>query len=228
MSDTELLDAFDLPERAKHDLPRVVNRLLGETFLYQDSEADKDDYYFVHRHRSVVEQVMNVAGFELLHDDYHRIFQVVSQFSYCRARYKLDESLMIVVLRKLYEDHAERLSLAADPVVTIGEVRDEYRAITGKPRDLGIGQYEDLLKKMRSLGLIETSDGRTIDARDSEGRLRLRGSVRMILPVKTADEMEAWLRKYRKAAEESTGGEDDEEDREYNSVQASEATDPAL
>jgi len=44
------------------------------------------------------------AGFQLLHDDYHRIFQVVSDYSYCRARYRLDETLMIVVLRKLYED----------------------------------------------------------------------------------------------------------------------------
>jgi len=33
--------------------------------------------------------------------------------------------------------------------------------------------------------------------RDSEARLRLRGSVKMILPVQTAEEMEAWLRKYR-------------------------------
>lgn len=207
MSEATLLDALDLPERAKRDLPRVVNRFLGETFLYQDHEDDKDDYYLVHRHRGVVEQVLNAAGFDLLHDDYHRIFQAVSHFSYCRARYKLDESLMIVVLRKLYEDHAERLSLANDPVVTVGEVRDEYRAITGRQRDLNIGQYEDLLKKMRGLGLIEMLDGRTISARESEARLRLRGSVRMILPVKSAEEMEAWLRKYRKAAEERSGEE---------------------
>ncbi len=41
---------------------------------------------------------------------------------------------MIVVLRKLYEDRTEHLSLASDPVVTIGEVREEYRTITGKER----------------------------------------------------------------------------------------------
>ena len=211
MSETVLLDTLDLPERAKRDMPRVVNRLLGETFLYQDHEDDKDDYYLTHRHRGVVAQVLNAAGFDLLHDDYHRIFQAVSQFSYCRARYKLDESLMVVVLRKLYEDHAERLSLASDPVVTVGEIRDEYRAITGRQRDLNIGQYEDLLKKMRTIGLIEMLDGRTISARESEARLRLRGSVRMILPVKSAEEMEAWLRKYRKAVEETTKIDDEAE-----------------
>lgn len=204
-----LIDSLDLPERARHDLPRLINRLLGETFLYQDIDADKDDYYFVHRHRAVVAQVLAAAGFELLHDDYHRIFQAASQFSYCRARFKLDETLMIVILRKLYEDHAERLKLASDPVVTIGDVREEFRAITGRPRDLGIVQYEELLRRMRALGLIDTLDGRTIDARRSESRLRLRGSVRMILPVKTAEELEAWLRKYRKAAEEQAeAGED--------------------
>ena len=198
-----ILEATALPEKARRDIPRVMNRLLGQTFLYQDSETDKDDYYFIHRHRPIFAALLTVAGFTLLHDDYHRIFQVVSDFSYCHQRYKLDESLMIVVLRKLYEEQVEQLSLAADPVVTIGEVREEYRTITGKERDLGVGQYEAILSRLRRLGLIEPLEGRSLDARDSEARLRLRGSVKMILPVQTAEEMEAWLRKYRAVEEES-------------------------
>jgi len=114
----------DIPEKSRRDFPRIINRLLGQTFLYQDVDGDKDDYYFVHRHRAVFESVFSLTGFNLLHDDYHRIFQVVSEYSYSRARYKLDESLMIVVLRKLYEDKTEHISLANDPVVTIGEVRE--------------------------------------------------------------------------------------------------------
>ncbi|MFQ5611384.1 MAG: DUF4194 domain-containing protein [Anaerolineae bacterium] len=192
-----VLETTSLPEKARREIPRVMNRLLGRTFLYQDKAEEKDDYYFVHRHRAVFAALLAVAGFTLLHDDYHRIFQVVSDFGYCRRRYKLDESLMIVVLRKLYEEHVEQLSLAADPVVTIGEVREEYRTITGKERDMGIGQYEAILRRLRHLGLIEPLDDRSLDVRNSEARLRLRGSVRMILPVQTAEEMEAWLRRYR-------------------------------
>jgi len=191
-----ILESTDLPEKARREVPRVINRLLGKTFLYQGDEADKEDYYLVHRHRNVFAALFTVAGFTLLHDDYHRIFQVVSDFGHCRQRYKLDESLMIVVLRKLYEEHSEKLSLARDPVVTIGEVREEYRTVTGRERTLGIGQYEDILRRLRRLGLIELVDGRSLDVRDSELRLRLRGSVKMILPVQTAEEMEAWLRKY--------------------------------
>lgn len=198
-----LLETTGLPEKARRDIPRVMNRLMGQTFLYQDSDGDKDDYYFVHRHRPIFTALLALAGFTLLHDDYHRIFQVISDFSYCHQRFKLDESLMIVVLRKLYEEQVEQLSLAADPVVTIGEVREEYRTITGKERDLGVGQYEAILSRLRRLGLIEPLDGRSLDARESEARLRLRGSVKMILPVQTAEEMEAWLRKYRAAEEES-------------------------
>ncbi|MBI3243073.1 MAG: DUF4194 domain-containing protein [Chloroflexi bacterium] len=199
---TVLPGLTDLPDKARRDLPRVVNRLLGETFLYQDVEEDKDDYYFVHRYRPVVESAVNLAGFNLLHDDYHRIFQAVSEFSYCRAHYRLDETLMIVVLRKLYEEHMERLSLANDPVVTVSEVREEYRAITGKERDLGIVQYETILRKLRTMGLVEALDGKTIDVRNGETRLRLRGSVKLILPVKTAGEMEAWVKKYQKVEKE--------------------------
>ncbi len=199
---TEVL-LTDIPEKSRRDVPRVVNRLLGQTFLYQDVESDKDDYYFIYRHRAVFEGLLALAGFNLLHDDYHRIFQVVSEYSYSRARYKLDESLMILVLRKLYEEKIEHLSLASDPVVTIGEVREEYRTITSKERDLPMGQYETLLRRLRALGLVDTIDGRNIDVRYADSRLRLRGSVRLILPIQTADEMEAWLRKYK------VGGEDE-------------------
>jgi hypothetical protein len=192
-----ILESTDLPEKARRQVSRVMNRLLGKTFLYQSDETDKEDYYLIHRHRDVFTNLFSVAGFTLLHDDYHRIFQVVSDLSYCRRRYKLDESLMIVVLRKLYEEHSKKLSLAKDPVVTIGEVREEYRTITGKERTLGIVQYEEILRRLRRLGLIELVDGRSLDVRDSELRLRLRGSVKMILPVQTAEEMEAWLRKYQ-------------------------------
>ncbi len=198
-----ILETTALPEKTRRDIPRVMNRLLGQTFLYQDVETDKEDYYFVHRHRAIFAALLALTGFTLLHDDYHRIFQVISDFSYSRQRYKLDESLMIVVLRKLYEEQAAQLNLATDPVVTVGEVREEYRTITGKERDLGIGQYEAIMRNLRRLGLIEPLDGRSLDVRDSEARLRLRGSVKMILPVQTAEEMEAWLRRYRVEDEDS-------------------------
>ena len=200
----ELTHLTQLPEKSQRDLPRVINRILGQVFIYQDKDEDKDDYYFIHRHREACEAALELAGYNLLHDDYHRIFQAISEFSYCRARYKLDETLMITVLRKLYEERIERLSLAQDPVVTIGEVREEYRTITGKERDLGITQYENLLRHLRALGLIDTLDGRTIDVRDTEARLRLRGSVRLILPVQTVDELDAWIRKYRSSEEEES------------------------
>lgn len=194
-----VLEATALPDKVRREVPRVMNRLLGGAFLYQEDEDGKEDYYLVYRHREVFETLLALSGFTLLHDDYHRIFQVVSDWSYCRRRYKLDETLMITVLRKLYEEQVARLSLAADPVVTVGEVREEYRTITGKERDLGIVQYETILRRLKRLGLVEPVDGRSIEVRDSEARMRLRGSVRLILPVQTAGEMEAWLRKYRSA-----------------------------
>jgi len=206
----DLLATTDLPEKTRREVPRVINRLLGQTFLYQDQDDDKEDYYLLYRHRDVFAALFAVVGFTLVHDDYHRIFQVVSEFSYCRKRYKLDESLMIVVLRKLYEEQGERLSLAKDPVVIVGEIREEYRTITGKERDLGVGQYDTLMRRMRALGLLDVVDARTLDVRDSELRLRLRGSVKMILPVQTAEEMEAWVRRYR-AADGDAGDEEDEE-----------------
>jgi hypothetical protein len=204
-----LLDAAGLPERTRKDVPRIVNRLLGQIFLYQDVETDKEDYYTLSRHRPVFDAALALAGFTLLHDDYHRVYQATSEYSYCRARFKLDETLMIVVLRKLYEEQSQQLRLAADPVVTVGDVREEYRTITGKERDLGVMQYEQILRRLRKLGLVDSIDGRSIDVRNSEARLRLRGSIKMILPVQSADELEAWVRRYRVTAVEADDGDEE-------------------
>ena len=210
-----LLETTDLPEKTTREIPRVMNRLLGQAFLYQDQDSDKEDYYLIYRHREVFETLFAAAGFTLIHDDYHRIFQIMSEYGYCRRRYKLDESLMIVVLRKLYEEQAEHLSLAKDPVVTVGEVREEFRTITGKERDLGIGQYDRIMRRLRRLGLVDAVDGRAIDVHESEARIRLRGSVKMILPVQTAEEMEAWVRRYR-VDDGSASEEPDDDDEDFD------------
>jgi hypothetical protein len=57
--------------------------------------------------------------------------------------------------------------------------------------------------------LVETIDGRNIDVRYGEARLRLRGSVKLILPIQSTDEMEAWLRKYRAGGSGEDEGEED-------------------
>ena len=81
-----ILESTDVPGKTRREIPRVMNRLLGQTFFYQDAEGDKDDYYLVHRHRAIFAALLAASGFRLLHDDYHRIFQVVSDFGACRRR----------------------------------------------------------------------------------------------------------------------------------------------
>ena len=48
-----ILKSTDLPEKTRNEIPRVMNRLVGQTFLYQEDDSDKDDYYLAYRHRAV-------------------------------------------------------------------------------------------------------------------------------------------------------------------------------
>jgi hypothetical protein len=57
-----LLEATDLPNNVRRETPRLINRLLGQTFLYQDKETDKDDYYLMYRHRAVFEALFALSA----------------------------------------------------------------------------------------------------------------------------------------------------------------------
>ena len=58
MDSDSFLTAAGLPDKARADFPRVVNRLLGQSFVYQDVETDKEDYYFIHRYQPAFEAAL--------------------------------------------------------------------------------------------------------------------------------------------------------------------------
>lgn len=62
-----------LNEQERQMLARCINRLLDETFILRQFE--RDEYYFVRRHQDALRAYLELADWELVHDDLNKSFR---------------------------------------------------------------------------------------------------------------------------------------------------------
>lgn len=113
-----------LGEQELERLKEVINRLLAVNCLVKDLERDK--YYFARRHRESLEQFFGFLGWWIEFDDRYECIFVSSPDSAHRRTLGRDESIWLLVLRLLYEEKRQGLSLSEHPVVTLHEIRSKY------------------------------------------------------------------------------------------------------
>ena len=118
---------------------RVVNWLLSHTYLVQASYQFDDnmrktnpDYIFAERNFGLLRDYLEYAGFGLERDTNYGVICLTSSYEYNRIRLDKMTTLMIYVLRLIYEEQRQELRLT-----------DEIFTSTG-----------DLIHKMISLGVI--------------------------------------------------------------------------
>lgn len=89
----------------------------------------RDYYYFILRYRQVFEAYINVLGYRLDINEEYGVVQMVNQENTNRLNLKLFESIILILLRILYDEKRSELSLSNDVIINVGEIQDKYLAL---------------------------------------------------------------------------------------------------
>ena len=134
----EAFEKLSLSEQ--ENFKRLVNWLLAHTYLLQGTYEFEDnlkrsnpDYLFVDRNFELFQDYLEYAGFRLERDSGYGVIFLTSGFEFNRVRLDLTTTLILYVLRLIYEEERENLSLSREIFTTTG----------------------DLVHKMISLGLVK-------------------------------------------------------------------------
>ena len=90
-------------QRDKDEFARVCNRLLSNCFICKNNEATRKDYYFVTKYRKEFQEYLSVLGYRLEINEEYGVIQVTNPMNYNRYNMKLMESIIILILRILYD-----------------------------------------------------------------------------------------------------------------------------
>ncbi|MCX7028647.1 MAG: DUF4194 domain-containing protein [Spirochaetes bacterium] len=183
LSDTEL-------ER----LRVALNLLFTESFLVRGIEHHAPSYRFVTSNFELVEKYLAIAGWGLRRDE---MLGVVAFQGPPSARHSLskDESLLLLVLRLLFEEKAGEISLHGERTVRQQDIIEKYRVLADATWKKT--RYLAMLRRFQVLRLIRVVGSES----DPEATVILYPSIPFALDGMAVDEAAARLRETAHAAQ---------------------------
>ena len=144
---------------------RIVNWLLAHTYLLQGTYAFEDnmnrtnpDYLFVERNFELFQDYLEYAGFRLERDSNYGVIFRSSSYEFNRVKLDKATTLMLYVLRLIYEEEREKLSLSRDIFTTTGDLVHKMLSlgvIKRKPANLTLRDSLRTLNRFRILEKVE-------------------------------------------------------------------------
>lgn len=193
-----------LSQGDKENFRRICNKLFSVCFICKKKEDTRSDYYFLLRHKQLFQQYIEILGYQLKINEEYGVVQMVNPQNYNRINLKLFESIILLILRILYDEKKRELSLDNDIIIDVGEIQDKFMALKIRDKLIDKTTLGNALRVFRRFQLLEPLDK---DLTRADSRILLYDSILMAVKVDDIKEAYGKIEIYRKG-----GGTDEETD----------------
>lgn len=186
-------------QKDKDEFQRICNRLLSHCFLCKGNVTNKSDYYFVLKFRNQFQEYLGVLGYRLEINEEYGVIQLTNPKNYNRVNLKLFESIILIILRVLYDEKKRELSMSNEVIVNLGDIQDKFLSLNIREKMIDKTTMRNILNLFRRFQIIETLDK---DLTNEESRVLIFDSI--LLAVRVEDIKQAYekLEIYRKGKQE--------------------------
>ncbi len=182
-------------QKDKDEFKRICNRLLSHCFLCKGNVTNKSDYYFVLNHRLEFQEYLSILGYRLEINEENGVIQLTNPQNYNRLNLKLYESIILLILRILYDEKKRELSISDEVIVNLGDIQDKYLSLKIREKMIDKTTMRNVLHLFRRFQLIETLDR---DLSNEESRVLIYDSIMMAVRVEDIKQAYEKLEAYRK------------------------------
>ena len=191
-----------LLQRDKEEFKRICNRLLSVCFLCKGNAVNRTDYYFVLKYKEKFAEYLGVLGYRLNVNEEYGVIQLTNPQNYNRLNLKLFESIILLVLRILFDEKKRELSVSDEVIINLGDIQDKFLSLKIRDKMIDKTTMGNTLKLFRRFQIIEILDR---DLGNEESRILIFDSILMAVKVEEIKQAYEKLEIYRK------GKKDDEE-----------------
>ena len=203
----ELLDK--MLQSDKENFRRICNRLLSCCFLCKSNVSNKSDYYFVLKYRSEFKTYLEVLGYRLEINEELGVIQLTNDYNYNRLNLKLYESVILLILRILYDEKKRELSVSDEVIVNLGDIQDKYLSLQIREKMIDKTTMRNALSMLRRFQIIETLDR---DLGNEESRILIYDSILMAVRIDDIRKAYEKLEIYRKGKQTDEETDENETD----------------
>ena len=191
-------------QKDRDEFRRVCNKLMSTCFICKQNADTKSEYYFILRQRPVFERYLDVLGYTLEINEEYGVVQLVNCENYNHAHLKLYESIILLILRILYDEKKRELSLS-DVVINVGDIQEKYLSLKIREKQIDKTTMNNALRLFKRYNLVALLDK---DLFQEDSRIVIYDSILMAVRVEDIKRVSDMIALYRKGG---TSNEDTEE-----------------
>ena len=182
-------------QKDKDEFQRICNRLLSHCFLCKGNVTNKSDYYFVLKFKNQFKEYLEVLGYRLEINEEYGVIQLTNPKNYNRVNLKLFESIILIILRILYDEKKRELSMSNEVIVNLGDIHDKFLSLNIRDKLVDKTSMRNILSLFKRFQIIETLDK---DLTNEESRVLIFDSILMAVRVEDIKQAYEKLEIYRK------------------------------
>lgn len=182
-------------QKDKDEFTRICNRLLGQCFICKKNEATRGDYYFILKHKEKFTGYLSVLGYRLELNEEYGVVQLVNGQNYNRYHMKLFESIILLILRILYDEKKRELSVSDEVLINMGDIHEKFMSLKIRDKMIDKTTLRNAIRTMRRFQLVEPLDR---DLSNEDARLIIYDSILMAVRVEDIQVAYKKLENYRK------------------------------
>lgn len=155
-----------LSNKEKDEFVYVVNKLLLKNFINREVYVEKEsgmktnyDYRFIERHKTMIGNYLTYSGWQLNIDSKYGVAYVNNSFELNKESFNKMTTIFLLVLRLIYDEEREKLSLKTDIMITTRDIVDRLLSIgtfKKKPSDKDL---ESSLRQIAKYNIISKQVG---------------------------------------------------------------------
>ncbi len=184
-------------QRDKDEFTRICNRLLSCCFLCKGNHATRADYYFVLKYKEKFSEYLSLLGYRMEINEEYGVVQLTNPQNYNRYNLKLFESIILLILRILYDEKKRELSVSDEVIINLGDIHDKFLSLKIRDKMIDKTTLRNALSVFRRFQIIEMLD-KNLGREDS--RIIIFDSILMAVRVEDIKQAYDRLENYRKGA----------------------------
>lgn len=182
-------------QRDQDEFRRICNKLINTCFLCKKNENARSDYYFVLKYIDKFEELLGALGYRLEINEEYGVIQLSNGMNYNRQNLKLYESVILLILRILFDEKKRELSVSDEVIVNLGDIQDKFLSLKIREKMIDKTTMGNALRLFRRYQLVELLDK---DLGNEESRILIYDSILMAVRVEDIRQVYEKIEIYRK------------------------------
>lgn len=182
-------------QKDQDEFRRISNKLINVCFVCKQNQAARGDYYFILKYKEKFEELLGTLGYRLEINEEYGVVQLVNALGTNRQNLKLYESIILLILRILFDEKKRELSVSDEVIVNLGDIQDKFLSLKIRDKMIDKTTMGNSLRLFKRFQLVELLDP---DIRSEESRVLIYNSILMAVRVEDIKSVYEKIDSYRK------------------------------